>query len=88
MITWELIYSGYKHTLHLFSPNSMFFFQSTFLFTSLFLRKMFPDYIQNRLLFRFRIYRSVYFLEQGSGKSVKKEVYCPAQASPLGQELE
>lgn len=37
-------------------------------------REPFPDYIKNRLLFRYHVYRSLYFLEQGSGKGVKKEV--------------
>ena len=37
-------------------------------------REQFPEYIKNRLLFRYHVYRSLYFLEQGSGKGVKKEV--------------
>ena len=43
--------------------------------TSFFIfRDTFPDYIKNRLLFRYHIYRTLYFLEQGSVKGVKKEV--------------
>ena len=37
-------------------------------------RESFPDYIKNRLQFRYHVYRSLYFLEQGSVKGVKKEV--------------
>lgn len=37
-------------------------------------RDSIPGYIKNRLLFRYHIYRSLYFLEQGSVKGVKKEV--------------
>ena len=37
-------------------------------------RESFPEYIKNRMQFRYHIYRSLYFLEQGSVKGVKKEV--------------
>lgn len=37
-------------------------------------REPFPDFVKSRIQFRYHIYRTLYFLEQGSMKGVKKEV--------------
>ena len=37
-------------------------------------REPFPDFVKNRIQFRYHIFRTLYFLEQGSVKGVKKEV--------------
>ena len=56
------------------SPKSNLFFQSALFPSQYHFRESYPDSVKNRLHFRYHVYRSLYFLEQGSVKGVKKEV--------------
>lgn len=60
----------------------MFFPSHTLIFSD-----TIPPFIRNRLLFRYHIDRTLYFLEQGSVKGVKKEVdFC--REFHIGKKLE